>query len=262
MKEFYQENLYISKIYTCVLVPKGTGRPIHQNRSSHGLVINLSGDTYYVFDGKHEYHVLAEELFYLPKYSNYHIINNSTHSTCIAVNFDLMDPFVTYPFFSLPADFGHKYVLEFQQLLDEWNIQRNGYMNRCISHLYHIICMCQQDKAKQQLPAHTRKLINTGASYIAQHLAESKLSISAIADQLGVTPEYFRKLFHEAYGVSPKQYILNLRMERAKELIVSGELRINAIAQMCGYEDGNYFSREFKRMNGCPPTHYAKKQME
>ncbi len=258
MKEFYQDDLYISKINACVFVASGTGIVFHRNRPSHGLVINLNGENQYVFEDGCEHHVRAEELFYLPKYSTYDI-KRASYGDCIAVNFDLADPSITYPFFSLPADSGHKYVSEFQQLLQEWNSRSSGYMNRCISHLYHIICLCQRDKAQQYIPVRNRKLANDGANYIALHLSDPTLSIANTASALGITPEYFRKLFRQSYGFSPKQHILNLRMEKARELIASGELRIGAIAQMCGYEDENYFSREFKRLNSCPPTHFVRK---
>ena len=69
----------------------------------------------------------------------------------------------------------------------------------------------------------------------------------------------FAKVFRDAYGVSPKQYLTQLRMERARELILSNRYTVSQIAQMTGYGEIYHFSKAFKQENGVTPTEYNRK---
>lgn len=60
---------------------------------------------------------------------------------------------------------------------------------------------------------------------------------------------------NEHFDLSPKQYLLNLRMNHALELLVENELSIKEIAFACGFNDEKYFSKAFKNKYGYPPSH-------
>jgi AraC-like DNA-binding protein len=65
-----------------------------------------------------------------------------------------------------------------------------------------------------------------------------------------------RKIFEKKLGVSPKEYMISLRMEYAKQLLSSGEVGVAEAAQMCGYAEPCHFSREFKKRFGISPKNY------
>lgn len=71
---------------------------------------------------------------------------------------------------------------------------------------------------------------------------------------------YFRTLFQDAfkelYQTSPKTYIENLRFEKAKELMNTGEYNIGSIAGMCGFFNDSYFCKRFKERFGISPSTY------
>jgi AraC-like DNA-binding protein len=67
---------------------------------------------------------------------------------------------------------------------------------------------------------------------------------------------YFRELFHKVYGVSPMNYIQNLRIRRAKEMLRSDYSSITDIAFALGYNNIYEFSKAFKKHTGVPPTKY------
>jgi transcriptional regulator GlxA family with amidase domain len=66
----------------------------------------------------------------------------------------------------------------------------------------------------------------------------------------------FRKLFKEETGVSPHQYYLNLRIDRAKSLLQTTELNVNEVAFQSGFESEYYFSKFFKKKVNLSPTEY------
>jgi len=86
-----------------------------------------------------------------------------------------------------------------------------------------------------------------------------ELSVEELAESIDMSVSYFRRLFHEAYGYSPMQYIMNLRIENARDLLLSGEVNVTEAARLSGFEDIYYFSTLFKRKTGSTPTELLRK---
>ena len=93
---------------------------------------------------------------------------------------------------------------------------------------------------------------------IQDHFREN-ISVEALADSIDMSVSYFRRLFNEAYGYSPMQYIMNLRIENARDLLQSGEVNVTEAARLSGFEDIYYFSALFKRKTGSTPTEVLRK---
>lgn len=90
----------------------------------------------------------------------------------------------------------------------------------------------------------------------------SPIFVEQIAKRLSLNTSYFSRIFTVQVGISPKQYLLNKRMERAKELLTVTDVSIFEIANSVGYEDQLYFSRVFKNKIGLSPSDYRKKYGE
>ena len=82
-------------------------------------------------------------------------------------------------------------------------------------------------------------------------------SLERAAEQSFMGEAYFRRLFKKEFGISPKQYVINRRIEYAKALIIAGYFSVGEIAEMCGYNDHKHFSSEFKRLVGVSPSGYG-----
>ena len=92
-------------------------------------------------------------------------------------------------------------------------------------------------------------------AYIEKNYAEP-ISVSGLARLSNYSDRQFIRLFKETLGCIPIDYITNLRMQKARELLKTSSLPIAEIASRCGYNDSNYFSRIFKKHNAETPSEY------
>ena len=82
------------------------------------------------------------------------------------------------------------------------------------------------------------------------------LAVNNIAEVAGYSISWFEKLFRDYYHMSPIQYQMKQRIERAEEMIRIDVLNISEISRAVGFYDAFYFSRVFKKLMGVSPSHY------
>ena len=81
------------------------------------------------------------------------------------------------------------------------------------------------------------------------------LNVSKVAENVGIDRRYMSRIFKETEGISPQEYLTNLRMGRALELLGMG-FSIAEVSTMCGYSSPFHFSTMFKKVNGVSPSKY------
>ncbi len=91
------------------------------------------------------------------------------------------------------------------------------------------------------------------------HEYQSEINIAEYAKRNHISCSWFIREFKKYTGYSPKQYITNLRLQHAKELLHNHSLPISEIATLVGYEDQLYFSRIFRKYTGLSPREYRAK---
>ena len=79
-----------------------------------------------------------------------------------------------------------------------------------------------------------------------------------MAELAHLSPSRFRALFREATGLSPLDYLLVLRLNHARQLMLQTGSSIGEVARAVGYEDQLYFSRIFKKRTGLSPSAYRR----
>ena len=97
--------------------------------------------------------------------------------------------------------------------------------------------------------------------YIKHHYNES-VKIGDLADFIGVNRSYLTSSFKKTTGCSPQEFLVNLRMDKAKSLLKKTDLSINAVAGAVGYTDQLAFSKVFKKHCGKSPRMYREEKRE
>ena len=111
------------------------------------------------------------------------------------------------------------------------------------------------------LPTAKHNLIKPALEYIHSNFLTENISADKLAFLCNITPRYLRTVFKGIYGVSPSQYISNLQISHAKQLIDSGAYSITEISDMLGFSEPSQFSRKFKVETGFSPSQYLKSKL-
>lgn len=100
--------------------------------------------------------------------------------------------------------------------------------------------------------------LNQICSIISEHIGEPGL-LERAADEVGLSRDYIRVLFKNKTGVGFGRYMTTMRMEYAKELLHSSNLKIYEVAEACGYATIDYFAKKFRDYTGFSPAQFKKK---
>lgn len=99
--------------------------------------------------------------------------------------------------------------------------------------------------------------LRAAIDYIQAHLADD-ISLEAMADYLGISRYHFCRMFKQSTGLSPHQYLIQCRVERAKQLLKQGKMGISDVAITCGFTHQSHLHRHFKRLTGVTPRTFIK----
>ncbi len=103
------------------------------------------------------------------------------------------------------------------------------------------------------------RLVEQAKDYISQHLQEN-LHLSDVARCFFLHPNYFSSIFKAQTGVTFRDYLRIIRINKAKELMADNNQKLSAIATKVGYQDASHFNRAFKEVTGYSPSQYRRMQ--
>ena len=124
----------------------------------------------------------------------------------------------------------------------------------CIDNLKIALFQRQSSGAGEQREERT---IHGITRYLQEHLAE-EVSLSVLAEEFHLSAQYISQLFKNEIGVGFLTYLTNIRMERAKQLLLSTSLSIAEVSEQSGYSDYRVFTKVFKRSEGITPSQYRR----
>ncbi|WP_113672813.1 AraC family transcriptional regulator [Vallitalea guaymasensis] len=146
----------------------------------------------------------------------------------------------------------------FMKIIKELQIKSKSYIIICSGYLVELLTSISRCKKNCHGNTHAseselHKIMNyLNESYHHQH------TIEELANKCNLSPYYFIRKFKKVSGYSPQKYLLRIRMENAKKMLVESNLNIGDIGTMVGFKNALYFSKAFKEFVGISPSQFRK----
>lgn len=126
----------------------------------------------------------------------------------------------------------------------------------CIDNLK--ISLYEKKVSSQEESTEQEERVITGITrYLQEHLEED-VSLAVLSEQFHLNPQYISQLFKNEIGVGFLAYLTNIRMEKAKKLLLSTSYSVAEIAGQVGYGDYRVFTKAFKKAEGITPSQYRR----
>lgn len=222
-----------------------------KDRDCYGFSLAKSGKIIYTQNGK-QFVSDPEHMIFLPMHGSYSLECTEPGSFTL-INFLCPEDFKISEFIRIK-------VKNAEQLINEHNILEGmdlyGHGERqpeFLSVFYRMLSGILKN-AENKNP-----LIKKIYRYIEDNVDDSSLSNSKIAKAAGISEVYLRKLFQSNSNTSPRQYIQQIRLHKAKSLLASCGLSVAEVAEECGYSSVYHFCRMFRQKTGFTPTEYRNK---
>lgn len=106
-------------------------------------------------------------------------------------------------------------------------------------------------------PQRKKDVISEVKQYVMEHYDEN-ISLADLSSRFFLNLHYLSQLFKEKTGQTYLDYLTQVRIGRAKELLENSDLKVYEISHLVGYSDTTHFSKMFERLAGCKPTEYRK----
>lgn len=244
-------NLIITECDDIKTVPSAKGRyEKMNNRRCYGLSFCISGKITYTHNGE-KFVSDRNHAVIIPKGGTY-TLHGDEKGLFPCINFDctekLCDTFVLIP---LPES--DSLIKKYNQMLALSLFEGNHA--KIMSIFYDIL-------HKLSSYSNVSKTIMPVISFIEKNYHNPNLKNQDLADACNISEVYLRKLFSKQFKTTPKQFILDIRVQKAKQLLTEGELKINAISDQCGFSSSYHFCHTFKEKTGLSPTEYMKQNQK
>ncbi len=256
MKNFMNHDFNLSNIKFICHLNTRVAKDQHLNIKHHTITFIEKGKVAYeTSDGLSGVN-LDNYISFNPEGSS-HYVSSLVPSSVFCIDFNTSEA-IALKSFSFEAKNSEQLINLFFKANKIWSEKKPGYMMLCKAELYKILYAVQKELRATYLPQTKLNTIQPAIDYIHSNYTNSLIKIDTLSKICNISPAYLRRFFNSFCGCSPIEYINNLKISRAKELLKSNMYPINDIAYLCGYSSSPYFSREFKKATGFSPTEYMK----
>lgn len=240
-------NIVIKEILSVVTIhsPRGRRDTTH-NRSCYGLSFTTDGQITYTHNNK-TFVSNKHNVVILPKGQTYQI-HGDKDGFFPVINFEcegfLCDTITIVPTQNIAA-----VAKEFEHIKNAFIHRKNRLL--IMGFFYNMLYHISNSKSSISNP------LSSAIEFIENNVS-SEITNETLAKACHLNQEYFRKQFKKVYGISPKQYIIDTRLNIAKQMLCEGILKINTISEKCGFSNPYHFCRLFKEKTGITPSEYMK----
>lgn len=128
---------------------------------------------------------------------------------------------------------------------------------RSMATFYELLSRLTELKDKDGIRGVPEK-IRLARKNMERRYADASLSVTSLAEQLGISTSYLRREFSLAFGVSPIAFLRDVRVANAKNMLEAGVLSVGEIAEQCGFASTSYFIQVFHKAMGVSPDRYRR----
>lgn len=239
-------NAVVTEIYEPVTVSSKRGRSLTmENRDCYGLSFCTCGQITYRMHGA-EFVSRPGFAVILPYGGNY-TLHGDADGLFPLIDFDCKGLNIR-EITVLPLSKEAECIASYEQIKKDF---LSGAHIRVYQNFYALLELVMLQQRGTQDP------LGQVIEHMDAHFTDPTLTNSRLAALLGISEVYFRKLFLTHFGITPKQYILNLRIQKAKQLLTDTPYTVTAISELCGFGSLYHFCRAFKAKTGLTPTQYS-----
>ena len=253
-----KERFIITDISRVAMVGKGEYPDVKTsfspNLRHNELIFHYSGQCTVYFDDL-VMEMKPNTIRFLPKgeAKRYDVVRKEL-GECIFVCFNTDCP-ISDCAFSVEVSQNEKFSALFKKLFSTWVGKNNGYYFDSVSILYKIFAELQNEN---YVPKQHYKKIKPAVDMIHERFLYEDISVERLSALCGVGESYFQRLFKEKFGMPPKRYIIQLKINHACELLRLERYSVTQISEICNFSDVYFFSRQFKEYVGITPTEFVK----
>lgn len=220
-------------------------------RPYHALSYRIKGNAKFI----HENDVVSVktgDIVFVPAFYNY-TLDSGDESVCV-IHFKSSErlPERIKKFTPEATDY---YEKRFNELYNIYTKKQIGFEHEIRSIFYKIIMHIERDIVNNKTSGSDLK-ISHAIDYIHENFTDANLTVARLAKDCNMSETYFRKLFFKNCGTAPLEYINNLRLKYAIELLNSNYYTVNEVAEKCGFSSSYYFSAFVKKETGLPPSKF------
>lgn len=231
----------------------------NKGRRHHGFIYTIKGPETYTFDDI-EIVSAPNSVLYIPKNAQYNMRLQGDESIVIFIDFELAQDNPPHQPFLVKFSESDTIKTLFADAEKAWNRKTAGSPSACKS-LFFKICECIIKRKESYLCSEGYAKIADSVTYLHAHYLEPDFRIMKLSQLSKMSAKYYEKLFYQRSGVSPKDYVLTLKIERAKELLLNEKNLVKDVAFQLGYSDIYHFGKIFKTRTGYTPSDYRKENM-
>lgn len=119
---------------------------------------------------------------------------------------------------------------------------------------FHLLAHAARGQGEETAERRRDDLIEASIQVMEEEFTNPLFGVSALADSLGVDRSVLTRRFHAERGVTPKQHLTTIRVQRAVRLLVETDFTVSEISRLCGFSSPNYFTNVIRASTGKPPS--------
>lgn len=254
----FKKDIVVTKIHSVLSFNNKNSQKVcdYSGKIAHNeLILKLDGETEIYFKNQ-SFKDVKGTVRFLPKtdLSVRYLSEKIESGSCIDIFFETLEPIPSEAFTVNYKNF-EKLSALFKRAENVWKKKQAGFEYTAIGCLYEILAVLKQKSV--YTPSKKIMIIKPAIDYIAENFT-SDFNVTQLSSMCNISYTYFKKIFTEIYKMTPRSYIIFLRIKYACDLLKSQMYNVTEISELCGFSNVYYFSKCFKKQMGVPPSEYKK----